>query len=237
MRDVILEKRCARCGSQFTTPWPRQMYCSDRCKAGVKACEQCGKEFAALTKNTSGRFCTKACWYAYYAEHGKATKTCPVCEATFHGEAATCSKACGYALRRSSHPERRTTCERCGEALPSNVKPGQRFCSRACSLQTMNRRGQRVRPEGFKRPTPQGYVQMKVGNRWRFEHHVVMEEIEGRTLYPEERVHHKNGVRDDNDPGNLELWLVLSKDPAGQRVDDLIDYIVTHYPDKVRARL
>ena len=47
-----------------------------------------------------------------------------------------------------------------------------------------------------------------------------MENILGRELFPEERVHHKNGNRLDNDPSNLELWVVSQ--PAGQRVDDLV---------------
>jgi hypothetical protein len=33
-----------------------------------------------------------------------------------------------------------------------------------------------------------------------------MEELLGRHLLTEESVHHRNGVRDDNRPENLELW-------------------------------
>jgi hypothetical protein len=52
------------------------------------------------------------------------------------------------------------------------------------------------------------------------EHVKVMSEMIGRPLLRGENVHHKNGVRDDNRPENLELWLVSQ--PKGQRVVDLV---------------
>jgi hypothetical protein len=52
------------------------------------------------------------------------------------------------------------------------------------------------------------------------EHIVVMEGVLERALLPGETVHHENGVRDDNRPENLELW--VKSQPAGQRVEDLL---------------
>jgi hypothetical protein len=56
--------------------------------------------------------------------------------------------------------------------------------------------------------------------RYMAEHKVVMEELLGRPLLPNENVHHKNGNRQDNRPSNLELW--TSSQPTGQRVEDLV---------------
>lgn len=52
------------------------------------------------------------------------------------------------------------------------------------------------------------------------EHTLVMEAQLGRVLLPTENVHHRNGVKGDNRPSNLELW--VRTQPAGQRAVDLL---------------
>jgi hypothetical protein len=55
-----------------------------------------------------------------------------------------------------------------------------------------------------------------------FQHVKVMSEVLDRPLYPGENVHHKNGIRHDNRPENLELW--VTSQPFGQRPEDLVTW-------------
>jgi len=57
-------------------------------------------------------------------------------------------------------------------------------------------------------------------NPYVFEHILVAEELPGRYLTADETIHHRNGVRDDNRPDNLELW--TRPQPSGIRVSDAV---------------
>lgn len=78
--------------------------------------------------------------------------------------------------------------------------------------------------ENYRNKQAAGYVRVRYPGMetWMLEHRYIMEQILGRPLVKGENVHHKNGIKDDNRPENLELWIKYQ--PTGIRVEDAIAY-------------
>ena len=128
---------------------------------------------------------------------------------------------------RQRNPEAQGTrpCANCGTPVTRYLSTRQKefFCSRQCRWEN------RKKPHA-RRITASGYVLIYAGRDYPgttktghiLEHRKVMQDILGRPLLAVENIHHMNGVRDDNRPGNLELW--TRSQPQGQRVKDKISW-------------
>lgn len=143
-------------------------------------------------------------WWWYYGTKGMRVKTdvaeCPGCHQKFVGNPKTphCSRTCGVreSYAKQAHP--------------------------------MGWRGEKSRRwKGGEYHTRNGYVMVMkldhpslVGTTRRYVRRcrLVMEEKLGRLLKAREQVHHMNGIRDDDRPENLELW--VTQQPAGAREGD-----------------
>lgn len=122
-------------------------------------------------------------------------------------------------------------CLTCGTDFPV-YKAHVVHCSRKCSGRTMSQLQSGPANAGWKGGRScsggNGYIKVKVtghpsadNHGYLMEHRLVMETVLGRHLGPKERVHHRNGRRNDNRPENLELWTLDHKDPAGVRAADV----------------
>lgn len=76
--------------------------------------------------------------------------------------------------------------------------------------------------KGGRSITSGGYVRLLVEGRGSvLEHRLVMEQLYG--LLPDGvTIHHKNGIREDNNPDNLEFW--VKSHPPGQRLEDQLSW-------------
>jgi HNH endonuclease len=113
---------------------------------------------------------------------------------------------------------RRPDCKVCvKERQMASVNPGLCACGKPKTRISI-RCAECAKQKSAWHTAKDGYIIKLVDGKQVFQHRVVMADHLGRPLFSHERVHHKNGQRDDNRIENLELW--SSSQPYGQRVED-----------------
>ena len=157
-----------------------------------------------------------------------------------------CSKLCRErtaARKRRANPDYLPPHKRPDQELCSMTPcPGKRFSLGLCVMHYSRLKkygdagevASRQNP-GVWRTNADGYVVRSENGENQLQHRVVMEEHLGRFLWSYETVHHINGIRDDNRIENLELWVTPQK--SGQRVEDLVAWVVEEYPIEVERLL
>jgi len=221
-RRRLYSGMCKSCKRIYYTFYVSTKTCSYKCSGISKRkrkflkCKNCNKKIWTI-KSENKKFCSKKCCNKSKIDvpiDNPRNKTgeyrnCPTCKKIVYIQ--------NYRL---------------------NKKPSIRnfFCSYKCHGKFSVNRNHWKLKRGHIR-SKDGYKIIKIGDRQFPEHRIVMEEHLGRKLRNSELVHHKNGIRHDNRMSNLELWTRWRKDPHGQRVEDLVNFVCKHYKKEVLIKL
>ena len=215
--------------------------------AESRTCPRCSTEFEPRRKNQF--YCSRECKDRAHSAAQRARNVKRPCKVEGCERPALDKLHCSMHYRRlrlfgdvgSAQSTRGGTCSVDGCDRPH-------YSNRLCNMHYIRLRetGDVGSPDSVKRPNGAGTIAIVNGYRrlqWYVdgkriavaEHRQMMERSLGRPLAAFENVHHKNGRRADNRPENLELW--VTPQPAGQRPEDLVAWVVEHYQDLVVAAL
>ena len=144
-------------------------------------------------------------------------RKCKNCKIDFHSVRSNskyCSRTCFFNAAKRRGTKTCTFCKTRYEVRRYYLKKGRsKFCSMKCSADSRRRGG----------IDSQGYRRFSLNKVVYLEHRVVMEQKLSRKLRSDEDVHHKNLIRSDNRPSNLQLkWVHHGR---GALVKDLVAYL------------
>lgn len=128
---------------------------------------------------------------------------------------------------RCIYNNKRKTCE-CGVKM----NPQSTYCIKCSNSKNLGasngnwKGGKTTTSKGYTLRTCKNHPRATKNGSYVLEHILVMEEHLGRLLEPNENVHHKNTLRNDNNLSNLELW--VTSQPSGGRVSDITEWAVEH---------
>ena len=167
---------------------------------------------------------------------------CPICKQIFYCEhsSSTCGNLCGRRSRRGYQPAQIIQCSQCSKPIKRNQCHLKRHKFQFCSLICSGLFYSADKCPSYKGGTLDdgGYRIVYVKNQRIAEHRLIMSRILGRQLERHEVIHHKNGIRTDNRPENLELCVVIKQgQPRGQRLTDIIKFISDFYPHDMLKEL
>ena len=183
-------------------------------------CAVCGTRFRP--HGSVQMCCSQACGHIY--KRKRVPQPCEQCGVMFT-RVDVGQLLCGYACSDAKRTKNRSMkCAHCGMDFIRPHGKRRTFCSISCAVSARNQIGRGIAlPIGTVRNAGSGYLAEKIETgQWVMQHRLVMSRKLGRDLEPHERVHHRNAIRSDNDPDNLELWTVKHKDPPGARVVDVV---------------
>lgn len=182
-------KKCIICNKEFKTfksIQHKKKFCSSECRKKTthieSECIICGKKYEVAKSRYNGKFIRHKC----------------------------CSDNCYKKYKKNIELEWRNKntyiCLNCGITFIGirNGKTNLKFCTQECSKIFMKGENSFAFKNGWTINSA-GYRCIKVGNKYLYEHRIVMEEFLNRKLKKDEVVHHKDKNKLNNCIENLQL--------------------------------